>query len=59
MPAPFNIQILEPNEYIQRKNILPVSSHAMFEASTSRFHPEGLFSEVIFGQVGSSERLIR
>lgn len=59
MPAPFNISIIEPDEYIQRRNILPVTSHAMFEASTSRFHPDGLFSEVIFGQIGSLDRLIR
>ena len=31
----------------------------MFEPSTSRFHPDGLFSEVIFGQIGSTERLVR
>lgn len=59
MPAPFNITILEPNEYIQRKNILPVSAISIFEPSTSRFHPDGFFSEAIFGQVGSNERLVR
>lgn len=59
MPPAFNIRILDPDEYIQRRNCLPVSSHAMFETATARFHPEGLFSEVIFGQVGSTDRLVR
>lgn len=58
LPA-FNITIFEPEEYIQRKGALPVSSHAMFETNTSRFHPEGFFSEVIFGQLGSRERLVK
>ena len=57
--APMNLTILDPEEYIQRKNILPVSSHAMYETSTGRFHPEGLFSEVIFGQVGTNQRLVK
>lgn len=57
--APFNITIIDPDEYIQRKQCLPVSSHSMYESSTDRFHPDGLYSEVIFGQLGSRERLIR
>ena len=56
---PFNISILDPDEYIPRKNLLPVSSHALFETSSKQFHPEGLFSEAIFGQIGSNERLVR
>lgn len=57
--APFNISIIDPNEYILRRNCLPVTTHAIFEASTSRFHPDGFFSEVIFGEVGTNERLIK
>lgn len=56
---PLNISILDPNEYIVRKNALPVTSHAIYETSTKQFHPDGFFSEVIFGQIGSSDRLIR
>ena len=56
---PFNIQILDAEEYIKLKGCLPVTNMAMFESSTRRFHPDGLYSEVIFGQVGSKERLIR
>ena len=59
MKAPFNIAILDPDEYIQRKSILPVSTHAMYEIATGRFHPDGLFSEAIFGQIGTTDRLVR
>ena len=57
--APFNLTIIDPDEYITRKSCLPVSSYIMYESSTERFHPEGLFSEVIFGQLGSSSRLYK
>lgn len=57
--APFNVRIIDPNEYILKRNCLPVTSHAIYEPSSSRFHPDGFFSEVIFGQVGSSERLVK
>lgn len=57
--SPFNVKILEPNSYIASRNCLPVTSFNMYESSTTSFHPDGLFSEVIFGQVGSNNRLIR
>jgi len=59
MAAPFNVSVIDPDEYIQRKGCLPVTSHSVYEPSTQLFHPDGLFSEVIFGQTGSSDRLIR
>ena len=57
--SPFNVKILEPNSYISARNCLPVTSFAMYEPSTTSFHPDGFFSEVIFGQIGSSQRLIK
>lgn len=39
--------------------MLPVTTTAIFESSNRKFHPEGLFSEVIFGQVGTEDRRIR
>lgn len=57
--APFNISILDPDEDITSRQLLPVTTSAIFEPSTTRFHPNGLYSEVIFGQVGSTERLVR
>ena len=59
MSTPFNISVMDPEEYIQRKGLLPITSHAIFEGSTGRFHPDGFFSEAIFGQVGSKDRLVR
>lgn len=56
---PFNLTILDPDEYVERKECLPITSYAMYESSTERFHPDGLYSEVIFGQLGSRERFIR
>lgn len=56
---PFNISIIKPDEYIPRKQVLPVTSNAIFETNSHHFHPEGLFSEAIFGQIGSRERLVR
>ena len=56
---PFNIQIMDVDDFIQRHSLLPVTSTAIFETGTKRFHPDGLYSEVIFGQVGSRDRLVR
>jgi len=57
--APFSMSIIETEEYVKRKECMPVTAYAMYEPSTERFHPDGLFSEVIFGQLGSSQRFIR
>lgn len=54
---PINISILDPNKYIKENGCLPVSSHQIYEPASTIFHPQGLFSEIIFGQVGSTERL--
>lgn len=59
MKAPFNISIIEPEEYIARRSALPVTTHAIFESSSRRFHVDGFFSEPIFGQIGSKERFTR
>ena len=46
-------------EFIKRKGVKQVTSQQIHEASTNRLHPEGLFSEDIFGSIGSTDRLIR
>ena len=56
---PLNATVIDPDENIQTKGWLPVTSHSMFESSSQRFHPDGLYSEVIFGQIGSTDRLIK
>lgn len=57
--APFNVQIIDVDAYVKQFNILPVTSFAIKEASESTYHPSGLFSEQIFGQIGTPQRLIR
>lgn len=56
---PFNINILDVDEYIQAHGALPVTSHSIFEAGSHTFHPNGLFSEAIFGPINSNDRLVR
>ena len=56
---PLNIRILNPDKYIPLHQCLEVTSHTIYEPSTQRLHPDGFFSEVIFGQQGTVDRLIR
>ena len=50
---------MDVDDYITRYQCSPVSSHQIFEASTTKLHPDGLFSEEIFGEIGSDLRLIK
>jgi hypothetical protein len=56
---PFNIWPLNIDDLIRREGLLEVKSHLIWEPSTTNLHPDGLFSEGIFGQVGSPERIYR
>ena len=56
---PVNIGIIDVSKFIYDKKALPVSSSLVFEPSTNRYHPDGLYSEEIFGQVGSPERMLK
>lgn len=56
---PLNVTIVDPQNYIDKWGLLPVSNHSIYEPSSSKFHPDGFFSEVIFGQIGSSTRLVK
>lgn len=53
---PINITILDTPKFISDKKVQRVTSTMLYEPSTHLFHPEGLFSEVIFGKVGAPER---
>jgi len=53
---PFNIKIMDVEKFINENGCLPVTSFAIKAPSSSDFHPGGLFSEEIFGQIGSPER---
>lgn len=53
---PVNITILDTPKFIAERRVKPVTSTMLYEPSTHNFHPEGLFSEEIFGKVGTPER---
>lgn len=48
--------IVNVDEYIKKYNVKEVTSYYIYEPGTTSFHPEGLFSEVIFGKLISIER---
>lgn len=59
MEEPLNIKLLDVDKFIQENNVKRVSSSFVKLPSENTFHPEGLFSEEIFGQIASDERLAR
>lgn len=56
---PVNIAIMDVDEFINTHRALPVTSSLVLEPSTNNFHEDGLYSETIFGPVGSPERMTR
>ncbi len=59
MLAPFNIKIMDVDDYIKRFELQEVTSHFIKEPSSNEFHDKGLFSERIFGQIASEERFYK
>lgn len=59
MANPLNIKLMNVNEFIQKNHCKPVSTILIKETSSTVFHHAGLFSEDIFGQIGSPDRLIK
>lgn len=55
--APFNFWTMNPDQFILKHGLKEVVSQMIFEPSSNNFHPEGLFSEEIFGQLGSASRI--
>lgn len=56
---PMNIGIMDVSSFILENHILPVNSVMVFEPSTNIYHHDGLYSEDIFGQVGSPDRMLK
>jgi hypothetical protein len=56
---PFNITPLHVDNFIKANGLIEVKSHLIWEPSSTNLHPDGLFSEGIFGQIGSPERFSR
>lgn len=56
---PVNIAIMDTDRFIHGSRAMQVISALPMEPSTNQFHPEGLYSEIIFSPVGSPERMSR
>ena len=56
--APMNLRIFAPTP-AKLAGILPVKVLDIKEGMTESLHPEGLYSEEVFGRVGSDERMNR
>lgn len=55
-----NIDLLIPDDTtFKESGLLPVSSLSIFDSNTDVFNKDGLFSNEIFGNVGSDTRMIR
>ena len=55
--SPVNAWVLDIDRDIRENALKEVTSPLMFEPSSKTFHPEGLYSELIFGQVGTAQRI--
>lgn len=58
MTSPFNVSLMNVDTFIKEHSVKQVTSPFITAVSEpNKFHPEGLFSEEIFGQVASTDRL--
>lgn len=55
--SPINLDTLDVDAYIKRTGIQEVTSTSIKDSSTGKFDPEGLFSEEIFGEIGTELRM--
>lgn len=58
MSLPINIELMNVDRFIEQKQCKRVSTMFIKSPSSDEFHSEGLFSEDIFGQIGSTDRLV-
>ena len=58
MGLPINIELMDVERFVQEHNCKQVTSMFIKESTSNEFHSQGLFSEDIFGQIGSTDRLI-
>lgn len=56
---PINISIMDVDHFVTSKNLMEVTSTFFQEPTTGNFERNGLFSETIFGELGSPDRVIR
>jgi hypothetical protein len=55
---PANVQLMDVEKFLTSINAQEVTSHAIKD-NANQFHPDGIFSELIFGQIGTSERMTK
>ena len=53
MALPVNISLMNVDAFIDQHQCKQVTSLFIRESSSDEFHHDGLFSEDIFGQIGS------
>lgn len=53
--APFNVKLIEPTRS-RVAGLLPVASTNIHDSTTGEFHPQGLYSNIIFGKEGERTR---
>lgn len=58
MGLPINIELMDVERFIHDHNCKQVTTMFIKESTSNEFHSQGLFSEDIFGQIGSTDRLI-
>ncbi len=56
--TPFNIRLLDVNDFIKRNNCMEVTSTFVHTPSSNQFHEQGLFSEQIFGNIATPNRMV-
>lgn len=56
---PINIWLMDVPKFIKENKCQPVTSVFIRETTTNEFKHDGLFSEDIFGQINTPERLVR
>jgi len=54
--APFQMKIMNVSEKIKKEGLRRVISTSIYSPNSREFHPNGLFSEDIFGRITSTER---
>jgi len=52
-------KLMNVNDYIYEHSLKPVTSFQIYETGSATFHPEGLFSEAIFGSLISEDRIAK
>ena len=56
---PVRLSIMDVQKFIRENKCQPVTSVFIRETTTNEFKSDGLFSEKIFGQINTPERLVR